>query len=119
GADREAVALLRKAAREVLALGDAAGAATLLARALDEPPLQDDRSALLLELGQAYARAGSPEAIAPLSEIVESGKAAEAVAAAAIELSGMFFFAGRAADGAAILGRARERLPAGQSARDQ
>src|SRR5947208_974735 len=36
-ADPRVVALLRKAAREVLALGDAAGAAALLARALDEP----------------------------------------------------------------------------------
>src|SRR5262249_9223271 len=38
-------------------------------------------------------------------------------AAAAIELSGMLFFAGRAAEGAAILRRAQERLPAGEPAR--
>ena len=37
-ADPEAVTLLRDAARDALALGDAAGAAALLARALDEPP---------------------------------------------------------------------------------
>ena len=118
-ADPEAVALLRDAARDALALGDAAGAAALLSRALDEPPADGDRAAVLLELGQAHARAGAPEAIAPLSEIVERGEDAAAIAAAAIELSGMLFFAGRAAEGAAILRRAQERLPAGEPAREQ
>jgi hypothetical protein len=60
-ADPGVVALLRKAAREVMALCDAAAAAALLARALHQPPAQDDRSAVLLELGEAYACAGSPE----------------------------------------------------------
>ena len=73
----------------------------------------------LLELGQAHARAGAPEAIAPLTEIVERGEDPAAIAAAAIELSGMLFFAGRAAEGAAILRRAQERLPAGEPAREQ
>ena len=107
------------AAGEALALGDAAGAAALLSRALDEPPADGDRAAVVLELGQAHARAGAPEAIAPLSEIVERGEDAAAIAAAAIELSGMLFFAGRAAEGAAILRRAQERLPAGEPAREQ
>ncbi len=69
-----AVALLRDAARDALALGDAAGAAALLSRALDEPPAPGDRAAVLLELGQARARAGAPEAIAPLTEIVEQAE---------------------------------------------
>jgi DNA-binding CsgD family transcriptional regulator len=118
-ADPEAVALLREAAREALALGDAAGAAALLSRALEEPPAGGDRAAVVLELGQAHARAGSPEATAPLSEIVERGEDAAAIAAAAIELSGMLFFARRAAEGAGILRRAHERLPAGDPAREQ
>jgi DNA-binding CsgD family transcriptional regulator len=118
-ADRGAVALLRGAAREALALGDATGAAALLSRALDEPPADGDRPAVVLELGQALARAGAPEAIAPLSEIAERGEDAAAIAAAAIELSGMLFFAGRAAEAAAVLRRARERLPAGHPAREQ
>jgi DNA-binding CsgD family transcriptional regulator/tetratricopeptide (TPR) repeat protein len=117
--DPEAVALLRDAARETLALGDAAGAAALLARALDEPPVDGDRAAVLLELGQARARAGSPDAIAPLSEIVERGEDAAAIAAAAIELSGMLFFDGRTAEAAAILRSAQARIPAGDPARDQ
>ena len=82
-------------------------------------PLDGDRAAVLLELGQARARAGAPEAIEPLTEIVERGEDPAAIAAAAIELSGMLFFAGRAAEGAAILRRAQERLPAGEPAREQ
>src|SRR5215208_931833 len=74
GADLEAVTLLREGARDALALGDAATAAALLSRALEEPPSEADRAAVLLELGQAHARAGAPEAIAPLSEIVEQGE---------------------------------------------
>ena len=117
--DPEAVALLRDAAHDALALGDAAGAAALLSRALEEPPADSDRPAVLLELGQAHARAGAPEAIAPLSEIVERGEGAAAIAAAAIELSGNLFYAGRAAEGAAILRRAQERLPAGDPVREE
>jgi hypothetical protein len=112
------VALLRDAARDALNLGDAAAAAALLSRALDEPPSPGDRDAVLLELGQARARAGAPEATAPLSELVAHSNDESAMAAAAIELGGMLFFAGRAAEGAAILRRAQERLPAG-AARDQ
>ena len=117
--DLEAVALLRDAARDALGLGDAAAAAALLSRALNEPPADGDRAAVVLELGQALARAGAPEAIDPLSEIVENGADADAIAAAAIELSGMLFFGGRSAQGATILRRAQERLPVGEPAREQ
>jgi DNA-binding CsgD family transcriptional regulator len=117
--DAEVVTLLRDAGRDALALGDAAAAAALLARALDEPPADADRAGVLLELGQARARAGAPEAIAPLSEIVERGEEEASIAAAAIELGGMLFYAGRAAEGAAILRRAQERLPAGGAARER
>src|SRR2546430_9318801 len=44
-------ALLRDAAHDALALGDAASAAALLSRALDEPPADGYRPAVLLELG--------------------------------------------------------------------
>jgi DNA-binding CsgD family transcriptional regulator len=118
-ADPATVTLLRDAARGALALGDAAGAAALLARALQEPPTQRDRSRVVLELGQAYARAGAPEAIEPLSEIVERGEDPAAITEAAIELSGMLFYGGRAAEGAAILRRAQSRLPASGPARDR
>lgn len=117
--DLTAVALLSSAASDALALGDASGAAALLARALEEPPAQSDRPAVLLELGKAHARAGAHEAVAPLSEIVEHGEQPAAIAAAAIELSGMLFFTGSAADAAAVLRRARERLPADHPVRER
>ena len=119
GADLEATRLLRVAARDALAFGDAPGAAALLARALDEPPVPAERPAVVLELGLARARAGMPEAVAPLMEVVEHGEEESAIVAAAVELGGMLFFAGRAAEGAAILRRAQERLPAVGPAREQ
>ncbi len=117
--DLEAVALLRDAAHEALALGDAAGAAALLARALDEPPAPSDRTPLMLELGQARARAGQPDAFEPLSEIVASGDDEAAIVAAALELSGMLFFADRAPEAATVLRRAWERIPGDGTAREQ
>ena len=106
-ANPDVVALLREAAREALVLGDAVGAAALLARALAEPPPPGHRTAVVLELGQAHARAGAPEAVAPLTEIVSEARDPDTIAAAAIELSGMLFFAGRADEGATILDRAQ------------
>jgi DNA-binding CsgD family transcriptional regulator len=117
--DSGRVALLRHAARDAVALGDAAGAVALLTRALDEPPTDGDRAPIVLEFGQALARAGAPEAVEPLTEIVERGEDPAAIAAAAIELSGMLFFGGRAADAAAVLRRALARLPAEDGAREQ
>jgi DNA-binding CsgD family transcriptional regulator len=119
GADLEAVMLLRTAARDALALGDAGGAATFLARALDEPPHADERKELVLELGLARARAGQPEAIDPLTEIVMHADDDAAIVAAAIELSGMLFFSGRAGEAASILRRAQARLPTGAAGRER
>jgi len=118
-ADEEAVSLLRHAARDALTLGDAAGAAAMLARALNEPPAPTERGMVVLELGQALARAGAPQAIAPLSEIVAHSDDEEAVVAAAIELSGMLFFAGKPAEGAAIMHRAQQRVPPNGLGREQ
>ena len=117
--DPEAVAVLREAAREALALGDPSAAVALLSRARDEPPPEDERDAVVLELGQALASAGAPEAIAPLSEIFERSEDPATVAAAAIELGDMLFFGGRIAEGAAVLRRAQARLPAGHPARER
>jgi DNA-binding CsgD family transcriptional regulator len=119
GADAPAVMLLREAAREALALGDAGGAATFLARALNEPPAAGERKALVLELGLARARAGDPEAIGPLTEIATHSDDPAAIVTAAIELSGMLFFAGRSGEGAVILRRAQERLPPGEAGRER
>lgn len=119
GADLQATRLLREAARDALTFGDAPGAAALLARALEEPPLPAERAAVVLELGLARARAGMPDAVAPLMEVVERGEEETAIATAACELGGMLFFAGRAAEGATVLRRAQERLPAVGPGREQ
>ena len=118
-ADAVAVTLLRDAAREALALGDATGAANLLGRALAEPPPADQRAAVVLELGLARARAGLPDAVVPLAEVIERGVGEADIVAAAIELSGILFFAGRAPEGAAVLRRARERLPESSPGRER
>ncbi|HTP21849.1 MAG TPA: AAA family ATPase [Solirubrobacteraceae bacterium] len=117
--DAVAVALLRDAAREALALGDATRAATMLTRAVDEPPPVDERPAVVLELGLARARAGLPDAIAPLAEVVERGSREADIVTAAIELSGILFFDGRAPEAAAILRRATERLPPTAAGRER
>jgi DNA-binding CsgD family transcriptional regulator len=115
----EAVDLLREAARDALALGDPAGASALLSRAMDEPPPDGQRNTVLLEVGRAQARAGSPDALGPLSEIAERGDDPAAIATAAIEMSNLLHFTGRAAEGAAILHRARQQLPAGEPVRER
>ncbi|MGH2873867.1 MAG: LuxR C-terminal-related transcriptional regulator, partial [Solirubrobacteraceae bacterium] len=59
---------LRQVARAAIARGAPAVAAQLLERALAEPPADEDRSALLLELAGARAAAGRPEAIDTFEE---------------------------------------------------
>ncbi len=113
-ANPTAVQLLRDAAAGALSLGDASGASALLARALDEPPDRAARTAVVLELGLARARAGAPDAVGPLSEIAIHGEDDAAIAAAAIELSGMLFFADRAVEAAAILQPGEAATRAGQ-----
>jgi DNA-binding CsgD family transcriptional regulator len=115
----ETVKVMRTAARYALGLGDARGAAAMLDRALREPPVDGDHAAVLLELGQAHARAGAAKAVEPLSKIVDSGQDTPAVAQAAIELSGMLFFSGRSAQGAAVLRQALARLPSTDPAHQQ
>src|SRR5215218_2752493 len=57
--DQRTVATLRSAAARASVLGAPATAAAYLDRALAEPPVGDQRCAVLTELGQAEARAGS------------------------------------------------------------
>ncbi len=61
-ADRERVALLRRAADDALAGGAPSAAVAWLTRALDEPPEPALRGELLLELGSAELRLGAPTA---------------------------------------------------------
>ena len=65
-----AVQTLRAVAREAQARGEPAAAARLLGRALNEPPTAALRDDVLLELAQAQAAAGHPEALERLSELL-------------------------------------------------
>ncbi|MBE2314858.1 helix-turn-helix transcriptional regulator [Solirubrobacter sp. CPCC 204708] len=53
---------LRAAARDAVGEGAPAAAATLLTRALEEPPAPPDRASVLAELGRAQAACGAPGA---------------------------------------------------------
>lgn len=71
-ADPWAVDVLRRVARRELARGAPTPAARLLGRALAEPPGTATRSEVLAELGEAQAKAGSPEALETLRAAVAS-----------------------------------------------
>jgi DNA-binding CsgD family transcriptional regulator len=65
---------------------------------------------VVLELGLALARAGAPDAVEPLTEIVERDRDSAAITTAALELSGMLFYAGRPAEAVVLARRAQARL---------
>jgi DNA-binding CsgD family transcriptional regulator len=65
------VELLRRVAGDALERGAPAAAASWLTRALAEPPPPESRAGVLLELGSAEVRLGSPDAVVHLGEAVE------------------------------------------------
>jgi DNA-binding CsgD family transcriptional regulator len=71
GADPNAVATLRAAARTALARGSAESAVRLLVRALAETSQPEVRAEILAELGQAEALDGLPGAIDRLAEAIK------------------------------------------------
>jgi tetratricopeptide (TPR) repeat protein len=62
------VEVLRKAATTALARGAADAAATMLRRALEEPPRPEDRPPLLVELGGVETMVDGPAAVGHLTE---------------------------------------------------
>src|SRR5438270_778998 len=65
------VLALCKAAREALARGAPEAAVMYLRRALDEPPSDDNRLDVLIELGRAEALLPVPQDFAALREAIE------------------------------------------------
>lgn len=108
--DPWAVDALRAAAGRALALGDPRGAVTHLRRALAEPPATTARAGVLLELGQAEARAGDPEAIAHLERALDEAQDGRQAARAALELAPVLKFAGESVRAVAVIERGQERL---------
>lgn len=107
-ADPWVVDVLRSAASEALARGEALGAARLLERALSEPPGQDERPVLLFELAEAEAAAGSPQALGRLAEARQASDDPQRKARALQAMSRLLFARGEvhAAVAAAEHGRA-------------
>lgn len=71
-ADAWAVVVLRSAASEALARGEASAAAHLLERAAAEPPPPDEFPMILFELGEAEAACGDARAVERLGEACDS-----------------------------------------------
>ena len=72
-ADAAVAARLAAAGRRTLAGGAPDAAIRLLERALHEPPAEDERAAVLLDLGIAEARVGSTGALAHLDAAAQEG----------------------------------------------
>lgn len=85
--DPSVVTDLLAAARIATGEGATDAAASLLERALAEPPAADERARLLLELGEAQMRAQQPEGAARLREALASGLSGEDAARAKTALA--------------------------------
>ena len=95
-----AAGVLRDAARDALARGAPATAVAHLRRALEEPPAEADRPALLAELGRAEAAAGMREAATTLQRAADA--AADRVARAQLLLDAGRVLVGFSEFGAAV-----------------
>jgi DNA-binding CsgD family transcriptional regulator len=95
--DRWVVQRLGDAAREALERGAPEIAASYVRRALEEPPAEAERAALLLSLGIAEGRAGQPDAIAHLEQaLVAAGSEHRVLIGASARLARAYYYADRA-----------------------
>ncbi|MGW3123899.1 BTAD domain-containing putative transcriptional regulator [Streptomyces sp. NPDC001107] len=114
--DRWVVDVLRAAAARASARGAHDAAATLLTRALLEPPARDVRPEVLLELGRAEALVDGPAAARHLREAYEA--APSAVGAARL-LAQTLIYTGKPGEAAEFAARAAARLtPSGGAVAD-
>ncbi|MGW2567747.1 BTAD domain-containing putative transcriptional regulator [Streptomyces sp. NPDC001537] len=108
--------VLRTAAARACARGANDAAATLLTRALLEPPAREVRPEVLLELGRAEALVDGPAAARHLREAYEASPSA---AGAARLLAQTLIYTGRPGEAAEFATRAAAQLsPAGPAAAD-
>ena len=104
------VGVLRDAAREALGHGAPDAATAYLSRALAEPPHDEERGHVLLELGVAEARTRAEDAASHLLEAIDLIDDDHALADAAIELANALQFSGRGDALAEILARVAARI---------
>ncbi|MEU6201254.1 BTAD domain-containing putative transcriptional regulator [Streptomyces sp. NPDC047061] len=112
--DPWAVGVLRAAAARATARGAHDAAATLLTRALLEPPARDVRPEVLLELGRAEALVDGPAAARHLREAYETSSPPRADAACL--LAQTLIYTGRPGEAAEFAARAATELPTGRTA---
>lgn len=108
--DPQVVALLRGAARDALAEGAPRTAASLLRRALSEPPPGELRTEVLAELGQAEALARDPAAAGHLSEALDRSDRPAARVPLACALGELLAWNGQPVQAHALLTRTIEEL---------
>ena len=94
---------LIEAARAAAARGSADTAIAYLQRALEEPPPDDARPAVLLELGSIESRAGDPRAVDHLRDAQANAPDDDALIGATLVLFLTLIFAGRMDDAVAAM----------------
>ncbi|MER6082330.1 BTAD domain-containing putative transcriptional regulator [Streptomyces sp. NPDC001833] len=109
------VGVLRAAAARASADGAHDTAATLLTRALFEPPARDVRPEVLLELGQAEALVDGPAAARHLREAYETSPLRVGTARL---LAQTLIYTGRPGEAAEFATRAAAKLPTGRADSD-
>jgi DNA-binding CsgD family transcriptional regulator len=108
--DASVVRALRIAAGRALASGATATSVDYLRRALAEPPEGEERFEVLLELGLAERRTGSPDAIERLQDAMHAATEPARRAQAGLEYGRSLFYANRLADAIAVLSEAYNAL---------
>ncbi len=110
GAQAGVVELLRAAARLARNRGEPAAAATLLERALAEPPAEEIRGGVELELADALATAGSPGALPHFERALEQLADPRDRARACLAMARTLHHATDFAQAAELADRGREQL---------
>jgi DNA-binding CsgD family transcriptional regulator len=102
---------LRRAAVAALKKGGAESAVAYLTRALAEPPPQEQRPGVLLQVGNAEAMTNGPAAVEHLREAFETLEDPRARGMAAQVLGRALLFTGHPAEGAEVARQAAAELP--------
>ena len=112
-----AVASLRAAARDAMAQGAPAAAATYLERARAEPPPAEERMSLTLALGLAEARVRPADSVPQLMNVIEATDDDALLAQATIALAGVLHELGRESEWEPIALRVMDRIVDDRAAR--
>ena len=104
------VEVLREAAGHARLSGDSSGAATLLRRALLEPPAAEDRASVLVDLATAEGATADPASIGHLEEALRLLPAGVERVRVRFRLGRMLTYGGAVEQGLAVLGQALDEV---------